>query len=72
MLEKGCLLLTKIKTNTVNTYFVCEILKILIGNIDEEKSDFLSFSAVDHILSETEIWPFSTASPSTNSTEMQH
>ena len=33
--KRGCLLLTKIKAKTVKTFFVCvcEILKILIGNM---------------------------------------
>ena len=31
--KKGCLLLTKIKANAVNAYLLCEILKILIGNM---------------------------------------
>ena len=39
---------------------------------DEEKSYFLPFFVVYHILSETELWIFSTASPSMNSSEMQH
>ena len=59
MLEKGVVfLLTKIKTNTVNTYFVCEILKILIGNMlnsMKESPTFLPFFAVCNIFCETEI-----------------
>ena len=39
---------------------------------DEGKSDFLPLFTVYHILSETEVWPFSTASSSMNSSEMQH
>ena len=39
---------------------------------DEGKSDFSPSFAVYHILSETEVWTFSTASSSMNSTEMQH
>ena len=39
---------------------------------DEGKSDLLLFFAVYHILSETEVWPFSTASSCVNSSEMQH
>ena len=31
--KKGCLLITKIKANTVNTYLLCEILKTSIGNM---------------------------------------
>ena len=34
---------------------------------DEGKSDYLSFFAMHHILNETEVWPFSTASSSMNS-----
>ena len=39
---------------------------------NEGKSDFLPFFAVYHILSETEVWPLSTASSTMNSSEMQH
>ena len=39
---------------------------------DEGKFYFLPFFVVYHILSDTEIWPFSTASSSTDSSEMQH
>ena len=39
---------------------------------DEGKSDFLPFFAVYHSLSETKVWPFSTASFIRNSSEMQH
>ena len=48
MQKKGCLLLTKIKTNTVNTCFVCEILKMLIGNMlnsMKESPTFYPFSS---------------------------
>ena len=38
----------------------------------KEKTDFLPFFTVYHILSETEVWPFSTASSNMNSSEMQH
>ena len=75
MLEKGLSFINVNKSNTVNTCFVCEILKILIWEhveFDEGKSNFLLFFAVFHILSETEVWPFSAASSSMNSSEMQH
>ena len=43
--KKGCLLLTKIKAYTVNTCFVCvcEILKILIGNMLNSMKDSPTF-----------------------------
>ena len=48
-------------------YINCEHVEF-----DEGKSDFLPFFAVYHMLSETEVWPFITASSSMNSSEMQH
>ena len=47
MLEKGLSFINKIQTNTVNTCFVCEILKILIGNMlnsMKESPTFYPFS----------------------------
>ena len=46
VVEKGRLLLTKIKANTVNTCLLCEILKILIGNMlnsTKESPNFYPF-----------------------------
>ena len=56
--KRGCLLLTKIKANTVNTCFLCKILKNINWEhveFDEGKSQFLLFLVAYHILSETEI-----------------
>ena len=39
---------------------------------DEGKSVFLLFFTVYHILSVREVWPFSAASSSMNSSEMQY
>ena len=52
--KKGCLLLTKIRANTVNTCLLCEILKILIGNMlnstKESPTHFLLFrSCASHL-----------------------
>ena len=43
VLEKGCLLLTKIKANTVNTCLLCKNLKILIGNMLNSMKEIPSF-----------------------------
>ena len=54
----SCEPLTKIKANTVYTCLLCEIFEnINLEHVefDEEKSQFLSFLVVYHILSETEI-----------------
>ena len=68
VLERGCLLLTQI-----NMFCVWKFKNIYWEHVkfDERKSYFLPFFVVYHILSETELWTFSTSS-SMNSLEMQH
>ena len=41
--KKGCLLLTEIKANTVNACLLCEILKILVGNMLDSMKESPSF-----------------------------
>ena len=59
----------------MNTCLLCEILKILIGNMlnsMKESPQFLPFLVVYHILSEAETWSFLRLLPRMNSSEMQY
>ena len=74
-IQKGLSFINENQFYTVNTCFLCEILKILIGNMlnsMKESPSFYSFLiVVYHILSETEIWPFLRLLRM-NSSEMQY
>ena len=61
--KKCCLLLKKIKANTVNTCLLWKILKILIWNMLNSMKESPSFHPFKLCItswgmSETEIWPF--------------
>ena len=67
MLEKGLSFINE------NQSWYCEYMFCVEHvEFDEGKSYFLPLFVMYHILSETELWTFSTASSSMNSSEMQH